>query len=405
MLDIGLIHCKEYEFDAGRRKDESLSKKPALANSKEAVICVEAPGSIHFLGGHCNPSAGLFLSAAIDRCIYAAVSPRKDNSLRFYAADIGERKRATVVNLKYKREDRWANYIKTALFIFKEMEFPVKGMNFTFSGNIPQHIGLASSSAIEVAAAVALRDFFHAKIPDLELARRLAQSHLMVFGRNSCLADYITSLCAKKNQFLVIDEAGLSVDRIKSPFLRCKFILIDSRVPRFGIEGELAARREELKSALEILSNERTGSNFRDFAEADIMESMGNLPEEIRRRSLHIVQEIRRVLDAKDCLEHTDLPGFSRSIFHSHESLRDLFELSCPEVDWIVKRAQETEGTYGSRMTGQGFGGCTYAIVKNEAAGEYRKKIEEYEKIFGFHPAIYEVKLAAGSRVISGKKR
>jgi galactokinase len=426
MSDIGRIHRKEYELDVGRTRGESRagrvpagggtkktqskrvsggnSRKPAAgkpaARVVEPIVIAQAPGRIHFLGEHGDPCAGLYLSAAIDRWIKVAVSARKDNSLRFYAADLGERKRTTLINLKYKREDRWANYIKVAIPIFAELGFPVKGLNFTVSGDIPQQVGLASSSAIEVAAAVALRGLFHAKISDRELINRLSASHLAFFEENPNLADYLIGLSARNNQLLIVDESSLTVTKIKSPFSRCKFILMDSRVPRLGVDTELAARQEKLKAGLEMLAQGREGASFREFATMDLMDSMGNLPEEIRRRSLHVVQEIRRVLDAEDYLARADLPGFSRLIFHSHESLRDLYEVSCPEIDWMVKRAQETIGVIGARMTGQGFGGCTYTIIKNEAVKGYRERLDDYERIFGFHPAIYEVKLATGSHVI-----
>ena len=145
MLDIGPIHRTEYEIDDDRA---------------EPVIIAEAPGRIHYLGEHGEPKAGLFLSSAIDKFVRVAVSSRKDNSMRFYAADLGERKRTTLVNLKYKREDRWANYLKVAIHIFAELGCPIRGLNFTVTVDIPQQIGLASSSAMEVAAAVALRGFF-----------------------------------------------------------------------------------------------------------------------------------------------------------------------------------------------------------------------------------------------------
>jgi galactokinase len=128
---------------------------------------------------------------------------------------------------------------------------------------------------------------------------------------------------------------------------------------------------------------------------------MGDLPEEIRRRSMHIVQEIRRVYDAEDALKRADLPSLSRIIFHSHESLRDLYEVSCPEIDWLVKRAQESEGLLGSRMTGHGFGGCTYTIIRDRDLEAYKKRLEDYERIFGFRPIIYEVKIATGKRLVS----
>jgi galactokinase len=172
-----------------------------------------------------------------------------------------------------------------------------------------------------------------------------------------------------------------------------------------GVEEELKQRQEDIKKGLDMLSQKKQGSSFRDFAATDLVESMGNLPEEIRRRCLHIVQEIRRVKDADDSLKRADFPFFTKIISHSHESLRDLYEVSCPEIDWLVKRAQEQQGVLASRMTGQGFGGCTYTFIREDSVEEFKKRIEDYERIFGFHPVIYEMKLASGCRLVSGSVR
>ncbi|GHU64782.1 galactokinase [Spirochaetia bacterium] len=386
MLDIGPIHRKEYELDADR---------------SEPVVIAEAPGRIHYLGEHGEPKAGLFLSSAIDRYIRVAVSLRKDNSLRFYAADLGERKRTTLVNLKYKREDRWANFIKVAIHIFAELGYPVKGLNFTIAGDIPQQVGLASSSAMEVAAAMALKGFFQAAITEKELLTRLTASKALFFGKNISPVDYLIALNARKDQLLIVDEVSLEVKKIKSPLTKYKLLIMDSRVPRMGVEDELKQRQGDIKKGLELLSNKKQNTSFRDFAAPDLIESMGNLPEEIRRRSMHIVQELGRVQDAEGALKKPDLAVFSKILFHSHESLRDLYEVSCPEIDWLVKRAQEIEGVLGSRMTGDGFGGCTYTFIKDAVIEEYKKRLEDYERIFGFHPVIYEVKPATGTRVVA----
>ena len=390
MMDIGLIHRKEYELADDR---------------SEPVVIAEAPGRIHYLGEHGEPRAGLFLSSAIDRYIRVAVSMRKDNSLRFYAADLGERKRTTLVNLKYKREDRWANYIKVAIYIFAEMGYPAKGLNFTVAGDIPQHVGLASSSAIEAAAVMVLKGFFQAAISDKELLRRLAISKSLFFGRDISPIDYYIAFSAKKDQFIVIDETNMEVKRVKSPLAKYRLLVMDSRVPRMGVDEELKQRQADIKKGLQLLSNKKQGATFRDFAALDLVESMGNLPEEIRRRSLHVVQEIRRVNDADESLKRGDSSFFSKIINHSHESLRDLYEVSCPEVDWLVKRAQELDGVLTSRMTGQGFGGCTYTFIREDVVEEYKKRLEDYERIFGFRPVIYEMKLASGCRLVSKKAR
>jgi galactokinase len=386
MLDIGQSHRAEYEIDADR---------------PEPVVIAEAPGRIHYLGEHGEPKSGLFLSSAIDRHIRVSVSMRKDNSLRFYAADLGERKRTTLVNLKYKREDRWSNYIKVAILVFAELGYPVKGLNFSLAGSIPQQVGLASSSAIEVAAAVALKGFFHAPISDRELLNRLLAAQSAFLGKSASPVDYLIAFNARRDYFLLVDEASMEVRRIKSPLSKYKIVIMDSRVPRLGVEDELKQRRQDIKKGLELLSQKKPGTSLRDYAAPDLVESMGDLPEEIRRRSMHIVQEIQRVYDAEDALKRHDLPLLSKALLHSHESLRDLYEVSCPEIDWLVKRAQEIEGVIGSRMTGQGFGGCTYTILPESAVEEYKRRLEDYERIFGFHPLTYDVRPAAGARVIS----
>ena len=387
MMDIGLTHRDEYEHSDDR---------------SDPIVIAEAPGRIHYLGEHGEPKAGLFLSSAIDRYIRVAVSSRKDNSLRFFAADLGERKRTTLVNLKYKREDRWANYIKVAIHIFAELGYPVKGLNFTIAGDIPQQVGLASSSAIEVASVMALKGFFQAAINDRELLNRLVVSKAVFFGKNISPVDYLIAFSAKKDQFLVVDESSMEVKRIKSPLTKYKLLVMDSRVPRMGIDEELKERQVDIKKGLDLLSHRKDGSSFRDFAATDLVEYMGNLPEEISRRSLHIVQEIRRVNDADESLRRLDYSSFTKTISHSHESLRDLYEVSCPEVDWLVKRAQEIDGVLASRMTGQGFGGCTYTFIRDDVVEEYKKRLEDYERIFGFHPVIYEMKLASGCRLVPG---
>ena len=224
MLDIGAIHRKEYVIDTDR---------------SEPVAIAEAPGRVHYLGEHGEPKARLFLSSAIDRYIQVAVSARKDSSLRFFAADLGERKRTTLINLKYKREDRWANYIKVAIHLFAELGYPVKGLNFTLAGDIPQHVGLASSSAIEVAAATALRGFFSAPISDREFLSLLGAAKTLFFGKHSNAVDYLIALSAKKDHFLLVDEKTMEVKRIKSPFSKYKILLMDSRVPRMGEDDEL----------------------------------------------------------------------------------------------------------------------------------------------------------------------
>lgn len=385
MKDIGPIHREEYETDADR---------------SDPIVIAEAPGRLQLLGEHGEAGAGLRLSAAVNRSVHVAVSARKDSSLRFYAADLGERKRTTLINLKYKREDRWANYIKLAVHAFAERGYPVKGFNFTLIGDIPQQVGLASSAAIEIASAVALRKLYDPDLADRELVALLTEAAQSFFGRAENAIDHLVALSARADHFIIVDERTNGVRLVAPPFEGYRILLTDSRVPRFGVEGELKQRRADIKRGLDLLSRKREGASFRDFEIEDLMESMGALPEQIRRRCIHVVQELNRVTDAEEALKKGDLSAFAKLVYHSHESLRDLYEVSCPEIDWLVKRAQEIEGVLCSRMTGQGFGGCTYTIVAEGSVAEYRRRLEDYERIFGFRPLIHEVSGAGAARLI-----
>jgi galactokinase len=371
-------------------------------DKSERVVIAEAPGRLYFLGEHGEQGSGLYLAAAINRAIQVAVSQRKDNSVRFFAADLGERRRTTLANLKYKREDRWANFIKLAVHIFIGMGRPVKGLNFTVIGDIPYQAELASSTAIEVAAAIALKSFYKVPLSDKELLSLLVQAEREFLGKETVSpVDFLIALHAKKEHLFRVDEKNEEIAGIRNPFSRYKIILMDSRVPRAGVDEELKQRRNDTQMGLELLGKKRQGSSFRDYVQADLLESMGDLREEIRRRSLHIVGENQRIREVADALKKADLEEITRIIYHSHESLRDLYEVSCPEIDWLVKRAQEINGVAASRMTGRGFGGCTYTILKESALEEFNRRLEDYERIFGFHPLVYDIKPASGARVIA----
>jgi galactokinase len=332
LLDIALAHRGEYEQDPVK-KGAVPTKPKVVFEGAERIVAAKAQGRIHFLGNHGDSGGGLYFSAAISCGVELAVNSRKDNSLRFFAADVKERKRSSLLNLKYKREDRWANYIKAAIHVFSELGVPLKGLNFSFYGNVPQNIGLASSTALEAAAAQALRSLFNVEISNFDLSKRLFQAHKLFFGKTPVLADYLCAFEAEENHFVIIDEITGAVTKVPAPFADCKILLVDSRVPRMGVEEELEVRRNSLKKGLFKLSGRKEGASFRDYSEEDLLESLGNMPEDSRRRSLHIVQEIGRISSAKTYLRKGNIAEFARLIFQSHDGLRNLYEVSCPEID------------------------------------------------------------------------
>ncbi len=379
MKDIAALH--RAEFDA------------------QPDIIAAAPGVVKFLGEQVDSSDGLVLAAAISFEVRVAISMRRDSSLRFFAADLGERKRTSLGNLKFKREDRWANYPKGVLDLLIKEGLPAKGLNFTILGDIPIGLGFASSAALGLSSAMALKEIFDLSYKGEELAELARRSEAGFLGRTVPAYDYLTAAAPAGGTASIVDLR--SGRRRAVPFLDEGYLLVltDSKVPRLSVDSELAQRDEDCRKCLQMLSK-GTQRTLRDFRPDEVDELMGILPESQRRRCLHVVEETARVFEAEDALVKGEAAVFGRAINKSHSSLRNLYEVSCPEIDWLAKRAVEIEGVLCSRLTGKGFGGCTVSVMLESSLPEYRKRLEDYERIFGFRPVIHETRVAGGLRVV-----
>lgn len=377
VTDITTIHKSEYESEP------------------EALI--EAPGRAMLLGEHTEAFDGFFIAFAIDKTAQVSVSLRKDNSLRFYSADLGERKRATLTSLKYKREDRWANSPKGVIAGMVRRYGVTKGLNITIKSSIPGGIGFAATVAVEVATCLAAARAYGLPVGEEEAVAIAHEAETLFCGRKAPAINHYVCAAAREGEGLLVDGRDLGATRLLLSRKEYCYLVTDSKVPRLSIESELLSRRNDCRKCLATVSNRKPEPSFRDLKPQDIMESMGTLPERVRRRSLHVAEEIQRVRDAGIALAAGDMAGFGRIVNHSQDSLRDLYEVSCPEIDWLVKRALEMDAVLFSRMTGRGFGGCTLTMMRREATEEYKRRLEDYERIFGFRPSIFEVRPSDGA--------
>jgi len=381
MKDIFAIHLAEYE-------------------TPPACVAV-APAVVKILGEHTAASEGIVLAAAISFEMRVAVSLRKDSSMRFFAADLGERKRASAGSLKYKREDRWANHIKSVYEYFnRAYDFQGKGINVTLSSTIPQGLGLGISASINLATALALKTLFDLNLRNEEIAELACKAQSVFMEKTVPMYDYLAGISQGLSSLSIVDLRTPRRRAVQFLDENWNLVLTDSRVPRASTESELRQRTEDCRKCLQYLSP-RGGKTLRDIKMAELDELMGILPESVRRRCIHIVEEASRVLEAEDALSRQDSSAFGRIVNKSHASLRNHYEISCPEVDWLVKRSLEVEGVLCSRMTGPGFGGCIVSVMKSSSLEEYRKRLEEYERIFGFKAQIYETSISGGLRLLS----
>jgi len=378
--------------DIIRSHEEVYGEKP--------LVIASAPGRVNLIGEHTDYNDGFVMPMAIGFTVMVAVSPRKDQNLKFYAVDFDDKKRTSIPNLRYKREDRWANYPKGMINVILRKGYRVGGVNLTVKGNVPVGAGLSSSAALEIATGFAIRKLFKLDIsnPELAVAARDAEDGFV--GVHCGVMDQFISCLACEDHVMLIDTRTLEYRQIPLKLNTAKILVTNSNVPRALIDSEYNQRREECEKCVDLLNTRKSGSALRDYTVADLRDSLGLIPESTRKRCLHVVEENQRVLDAEIALKRNNFSVLGKLMNRSHESLRDLYEVTCPELDWLVKRAWETEGVYGSRMTGAGFGGCTVSIIEEGSIQLYEQRIEQYERIFSFKPEIYICKPGGGAKII-----
>ncbi|MFW5712568.1 MAG: galactokinase [Spirochaetota bacterium] len=382
--------------------DEIFSHHAAEYGEEPEVIA-EAPGVVNLMGEHTDFHEGYVLQMGLHLSIKVALSKRNDTSLRFYSIDLNERKRTTIANLKYKREDRWANYPKGVLYEILQLGSSFKGMNISIMGTVPKEVGLGSSAALGIATALATRAAYQLQLQDIQLVQLAYLSETAFIGKRVKITDQLTTFYAKAGKALFIDLRSLDFSFVPFGFKDLVFVLTESGVKQTGIQEELEERYEICNDSVELLRDRGNQKSLRDLNNQDLQSGMGLLPEASRRLCMHVVQENERVQEALEVLKTGDGQAFGKLMHRSHESLRDNFEVSCPEVDWLVKRAAEVEGCYGSRLIGPGFGGCTLTLCHKDSLDEYERRLDEYEHIFGFHPIYHEISPQKGARVVYHK--
>jgi len=379
--------------------DEIFSHHAAEYGEEPEVIA-EAPGVVNLMGEHTDFHEGYVLQIGLHLSVKVAISKRNDTSLRFYSIDLNERKRTTIANLKYKREDRWANYLKGVLYEIMQLGSSFKGMNISIMGVIPKEVGLGSSAALGIATALATREAFLLDLQDIQLVQLAYLSETAFIGKREKITDQLTTFYSREGNAVFIDLRSLEFQFIPFSFRDLIFVLTESGVKQTGIQEELEERYEICNDSVELLRERDQQKSLRDLTRQDLRAGMGLLPESSRRLCMHVVQENERVTEAIQLLKSGEGPAFGKLMHRSHESLRDNFEVSCPEVDWLVKRAMEVDGCYGSRLIGPGFGGCTLTLCHKDALPGYQKRLDEYEHIFGFHPVYYIISPQKGAHIV-----
>ena len=374
-------------------------------------IVAKAPGRFHLIGEHSWFFKDKTMSMAVNLPIYVAISKRDDTSIRFYFHQLNERKKASLTSLKMIKEDRWANAVKAIIYGYSSGGFSLGGLDITIYSDILPSAGFGITTAIKIAVAVGIRELFALSCTDVQLLQVIERANRRFLQINNYIADNYAALFAKKGNLLITDHSKNLWDYVPYNFEGKKIFLIDTKVPRFTVWNEEVLFDSQNALYMGDLKDQKNGvyggwqyiNNI-----TDINEGLSLVNEETRRRLICIMREHNDVLEARDGLERKDFFKFARAVNHSHESMRDMYEISCPEIDWIIKRVGELEPNLEmlskpvscGRITGKGFARCLYAVIRSSDEDNFKAKLAEFEKIFGYHPECYEVVPSEGASIV-----
>jgi galactokinase len=374
--------------------------------STSPTLLARAPGRVNLLGEHVDYNDGVVLPAALDRAVQFAAWPSADGAVHLEALDLGERVSFRLEDLDAKVALQgnllpgWARYPAGVAWSLREAGVPVAGLQAAYTSNVPIGSGLSSSAAVEVGFAVLWQALGGWEMDRMTLARRCQRAENAYVGVNSGLMDQFASAHGVEGHALFFDTRSLDWRPVPLP-PGTAIVVADSGVRRSLATSAYNDRRASCEQAVELLRQHLPQiRSLRDVSPQEFAAYSVYLPEVVRKRAEHIVKEIARVESAVNALQREDAHAFGALMFAGHASLRDLYEVSIPELDVLVSIAREQPGCLGARLTGAGFGGCTVNLVEADLANEFIQGLTDgYLEQTGRQTQVYLCRASAGASV------
>lgn len=362
---------------------------------------VRSPGRINLIGEHVDYTGGLVLPAAIDYAIYFYCRSIDGSELRLHAVDIGKTFTLSLP-IRGRTGELWVDYLAGIVTQFQDQGHFLSGLEIVFGGDLPRGSGMSSSAALEGGMAYLLNDLLGADLTRPQLAGLCKRSSNTFLGIPSGIMDQYASLNGLSTGPIVLNCHTLESQPVKNAIDTHDFLLVNSMVSHDLSEGAYAKRVTECSRALSAISAvfpEVTHLSGATEVELDTVAK--NLDDVSLRRARFVIAENRRVVQAITALEAGSSYEFGRLLNETHAGLRDDFEVSCPELDFLQRTACSLRGVAGARMMGGGFGGCILVLVDKDHREEFQVLIADlYRQAYGIDAEIYPVKVASGTEFI-----
>ena len=394
--------------DSLQMRIDALKKEHRkLFGDKGTIRVFNAPGRINIIGEHTDYNGGYVLPAAIDITILAAATRRDDRQIHCKSRNFPDKITASLDGLAFSDGRGWANFPLSCAWVLEKHGIRLSGADIVFQGDIPLGSGLSSSAAIEVLMMKVLLALADQHIEEKSIPIFCREAENGFIGVKSGIMDQFIITFGKEGHALFLNCDNLDYRLI--PFCNANETVIivgNTKVKRELAKSAYNQRVEECAEGVRLLKD-LTGkpdiTSLSGIGKAEFDGVKDKLPDLIRRRCDHVISENQRVLDAVAALESGNLKMLGELLLASHASLRDLYEVSCGELDCMVDAFLQSDGVYGARMTGAGFGGSAIALVKAEAADNVIENASRlYEAGSGIKGEFYRCGIADGVRDVAG---
>jgi galactokinase len=366
-----------------------------------------APGRVNLLGEHVDYCNGPVLPVAIDRSMKVDFSARDDQQVEIVALDINEQVCFSLADLAGKNDcagnplPAWAKYPAGVAHILQKHGLPLTGINAQFTSDIPIGAGLSSSAALEVAFALAFQTLADWELDRMTLSRYCQQAEQTYVGMNSGLMDQFASAHGVENHALYFRIHAMQWEAVPLP-ADVAIVIADSKVPHSLTDSAYNERRAATEAAVRLLTPALPDIEaLVDVSPAQFEAHKHLLPPQIAQRAEHVVYECDRMDKAIAALKAGDIQQFGQLMYATHASLRDLYEVSTPELDLLVEIARSLPGIYGARLTGAGFGGSTVNLVAASQAEAFARQLKaRYDAQSAYTTDVFISKASRGAHVI-----
>ncbi|MFD0694052.1 galactokinase [Paenibacillus sp. GCM10027628] len=368
--------------------------------SSASISAFHAPGRVNLIGEHTDYNGGYVFPAALTFGTTMLIRPRQDRIIGFASTNLELRKQISIDDLSYQEADDWINYPKGIVVHLAKEGFPVmKGYDLLFHGEIPNGAGLSSSASIEVVTAYGLLTLEGHPTDTVKIALLAQKTENQFVGVNCGIMDQFAVANGKKDHAILLMCDTLEYSHVPFKSGSYKLLIGNTNKRRGLVDSAYNERRSQCEQAVTYLQQQFPGITLLGQLNLEQFNASKHLiPDEtVRRRAQHVIEEIDRVLKSIEVLKANDLEAFGKLMIGSHDSLRDLYEVTGAELDAMVEAALKVPGVLGARMTGAGFGGCTVSLVHEDSVQTFIDQVgKEYTEKTGLTPSFYVCDIGNG---------